>query len=328
MPKAFYLCANMLKYIIISVLCIFFFACNQPKKVSKQNKKEFSIAADTLNSLTFKDVAGTRFYEVKRRFNNGLSFNKDGFQQEPTWIIEYQYPDTMLAYSPEIKGMEHFYLQFDHGRVYNFAREFFRVIKITKDSLILQRLQVDARKVQHDERSDVFCIYYTKDYIQNKLKTTIEKLRRPTQRDTAFIKTLAARANRNPDNRDSAFAGRQPVQFLPNSKNVSTTKITTSDELTGKGLAYEYMYPEYRLEIRKSYKNFAYRFAAVVDTKGNFYVKRIEGVLKEDEEPRRRLIQGICDVYIKNLFNVVPGQTLGIAHSTEITLNVVGKTTK
>jgi len=59
--------------------------------------------------LSFKDVDGIRFYEVKRRFSNGLSFNKDGFMLAPTWIIEHKAPDTMLAYSPEKQGMEAFF---------------------------------------------------------------------------------------------------------------------------------------------------------------------------------------------------------------------------
>lgn len=316
----------MLRYISIFVATALFISCQNQSKKASTAKKDTSISADTLNSLTFKDVDGVRFYEVKRRFNNGLSFNKDGFQQEPSWIIEYKYPDTMLAFSPELNDMEHFYLQYDHGRVYNFAREFFRAIKITKDSLILQRLQVEARQVKKGIQSDVYCIYYTKDFIENKLKTTVEDLRKPTARDTAFIKDLSTRSNQNP--LKLSFAARQPVQFVPNSPNVSAEKQVTEDKLTGKGRAFDYMYPEYRLEIRKSYKEFAYRFGAVVDQNGKITVTRVEGVMPEDYEARKKLIQGICDVYLTNLYKIKPGQTLSIPHSSEVTLNVVGKLAK
>lgn len=308
----------------------FLLACNSNKSTERQEKSNL-IADDTLNTLTFKDIEGIKFYEVKRRFNNGLSFNKDGFQHEPTWIIQYKYPDTMLAYSPEKRGMESFYLQFDHGRVYNFAREFFRAIKIAKDSLILQRLQVDAkngaRVVSRDERSDVFCIYYTKDYIESVLKTTVGELQRPSKADTVFIRSLSAETNKDPANPTLAFAAREPVSFTAKSGNVSAKKMDTHDALTTRK-SYDYMYPEFRLEIKKSYKAFAYRYSVVVDAQGKMYVNRVEGVLKDDMPSRKKLLQGITDVYLENLFKITPGSTLGIPHSSEITLNVVGRLAK
>ena len=138
---------------------------------------------------------------------------KTGLCLPPTWIIEYKAPDTMLAYSPEKQGMEAFYLQFDHGRVYNFAREFFRVKTIARDSLVLQRLQVDARVITKGEVSDVNCTYYTKDYIEKVLKTTVGELQRPTKADTAFIKKLSEATYRNPSNPDTAFAATEIVQL-------------------------------------------------------------------------------------------------------------------
>lgn len=279
-------------------------------------------ATDT--GLTFKDVDGIRFYEVKRRFSNGLSFNKDGFMLQPTWIIQYQAPDTMLAYSPEKRGMEAFYLQYDHGKIYNFAREFFRVKTIAKDSLILQRLQVEAMVVANGEVSDVNCTYYTKNYIEKVLKTTVGELQRPTKLDTAFIRKLPQKTYKYPANPDTAFAATEIVELKPNSKNVSLKLIGYADSGAHRK-SYAYMYPEYRVEINKSYKTFNYRFSVVVDVKGNLYVNRIQGVLPEDVPHRKKLIQGIADVYLKNLLHIKPGTTLGIPHSSEITISLVGR---
>lgn len=289
------------------------YACNNSKSTEK--------SAD--EGLSFKDVNGVRYFEVKRRFSNGLSFNKDGFMLAPTWVIEYKHPDTMLAYSPEKQGMEAFYLQFDHGKVYNFAREFFRVKTIAKDSLVLQRLQVDARVVTEGEVSDVNCIYYTKDYIEKILKTTIGELQRPTKADTAFIKKLAAKTYKDPGNADSAFAATEIVDLKPNSKNVSVKLIGYADSGAHRK-SFAYMYPEYKIDINKSYKQFRYRFSMVVDVKGNLYVSRVEGVLPEDMPHRKKLIQGIADVYLKNLLHIKPGTTLGIPHSSEITISLAG----
>lgn len=305
-------------FFIATLVSVTLYACNS------QSEKKTKAKDDTpAESLTFRDVDGVRFYEVKRRFSNGLSFNKDGFMLAPTWIIEYKAPDTMLAYSPEKRGMEAFYLQFDHGRVYNFAREFFRVKMIAKDSLVLQRLQVDARVITKGEVSDVNCTYYTKDYIEKVLKTTIGELQRPTKLDTAFIKKRSAATYKHPANPDTAFAATEPVVFEPNSKNVKVEKLAYADSAHAKK-SYAYMYPEYRIEINKSYKAFRFRFSVVVDVKGNLYVTRIEGVLPEDVASRKKLIQGIADVYLKNLLHIKPGTTMGIPHSSEVTINLVG----
>lgn len=313
------LLAMVLKRIVffIVVFCAFILAaCNNSGTSQHKAAKE--------RELTFKEVDGIRFYEVKRRFSNGLSFNKDGFMLVPTWVIEYQHPDTMLAYSPEKEGMEAFYLQHDHGRIYNFAREFFRAKVISKDSLVLQRLQVESRTVMKGEVSDVNCIYYTKDYIENVLKTTIGELQRPSQADTAYIKKLSEATYRHPANPDTAFAATEPAVFRPNSKNVSVEKLSYSDEVNKKH-SYDYMYPEYKMIINKSYRTFNYRFSVVVDSRGNLYVNRVEGVLPEDMPARKRLLQGIVDMYIKNLFFITPGTTLEIPHSSEVTINLAGK---
>jgi hypothetical protein len=319
-----------LKYIglftgLFALICIL--SCSSGSKKSIETFQEKG--EDTTKNAAFSKVNGVRFYEVKRRFKNGLSFNAFGFQHEPTWIVEFKAPDTMLAYSPEKQGMESFYLQYDHGQVYNFAREFFRAKSITKDSLVLQRLQVDGIVIADDDdiRSDVYCTFYTKDYIENKLKTTIGELQKPTKADTLFIKQLSAKTYQNPASADLAFAARQPVVFLPNSKNVSVEKISTIDELNKRSAAVDYLYPLYRLQINKSYKDFNYSFSVIVDAKGKLHVNSVNGVMKEDVAPRKKLLQGITDVYLQNLFIIKPGRTLGIPHSSEVNLVLVGKTT-
>jgi len=303
------------KFFLFSIIAVTLYACSGDSDKKDKNSSDIG--------LTFKDVDGIRFYEVKRRFSNGLSFNKDGFMLAPTWIIEHKAPDTMLAYSPEKKGMEAFFLLHDHAKIYNFAREYFRAKVIAKDSLILQRLQVEALVVAKGEVSDVNSTYYTKDYIEKVLKTTVGELQRPTKQDTAFIKKLSERTYRHPSNPDTAFAATEIVDLKPNSKNVSLKLIGYADSGAHRK-SYAYMYPEYRIEVNKSYKEFRYRFSVVVDVKGNLYVNRIEGVLLEDVPHRKKLIQGIADVYLKNLLHIKPGTTLGIPHSSEITISLIG----
>lgn len=300
------------------MLCVFFYSCNQSESAVKTNKT----APKT--RLSFENIKGIKFEEVKRRFSNGLSFDTMGFQQEPSWIIQFVANDSVMAYSPQKKAMQGFHLHYDHGDVYNFAKEWFRIKSISKDSIVMQRLYVSNKEIAKDIRSDVNLTFYAQDYIKNTLKTTAAALQRPSARDTAFIKELSARANRNPTHRDSVFAGRKPVELIPKSKLITVKKISSVDELNGKTPAYDYLYPSYRIVIQKAYKDFGYTFTVLVDENGKMHLGTFSGHIPEYHEVRKKVLEGIISVYLENLLIIKPGTTLGIPHASEITLSVKG----
>lgn len=289
-------------------------ACNRGSKTTNP----------TLRDFTFEPVKGIRYTEVKRRFKDGYSFNNQGFMQKPSWIIEVVAEDTMSAWSPQKHRMQNFYLQYDHGNVYNFAAEFFKVKHISKDSLVFQRIQVDGKVIASDVRSDVNMTFYANDYIK-KLKTKAEELQKPTKADTAFIEKRCATVN---NNTDSAFAATDPVQFISKSKIAKVEKISTVDRSNNRTEAYDYMFPQYIIRIDRAYKDFAYQVAAVVDFQGIIHVKTVYNVLPENAEAKKKVAQGIADIYLRNLFDVAPGTTLGIPHNSEITLTMIGKAVK
>lgn len=297
---------------------LFLFSCQSPTNEERRN---------STRELSFDSIKGIKYHEVKRRFSTGLSFNEMGFQQEPTWIIQFHSNDSILAYSPEKQKMQGFHLHYDHGNVYNFAKEWFRIKKISKDSLLLQRLNLTKREISKDIRSDVNITYYAEDYIKNKLKTTPELLQRPTAADTAYIRKLAAKSNRNPSNADSAFAGRQPVQFHPLSNMIRVEKLNTVDKLNGKTEAYDYLFPRYRIDIDRAYQDFGYEFSVIVDAQGKMYLGKYGPVLPENKEARKKTLEAIINVYLMNLLKITPGKTLGIPHSSEINLVLAGKKT-
>ncbi len=302
----------------------FLFSCGE---ASKNDKSKAQKAEEPANDLTFSDIKGIRFYEVKRRFKDGLSFNKDGFQQEPSWVIEVKKRDSIMVYSPTKKIMETVYLQFDHGKIYNFMREFFRVKLITKDSLILQRLYVEGKIIADDDdyRSEVYSTYYAKDYIEKTLRTTADELQKPTKADTLFIKNLTDKTNKDPFNEATAFAARNPVVFTPLNNLITVVKQKNTNLSKHRAAVFEYMYPEYRIVIQKCYKSFNHAISVVVDANGNMSVKKVHFTL--NPEGKKKMLQGVTDVYLKNMLKVTPGKTLGIPHSSEVTIYIVGKTT-
>jgi len=306
----------MIKNIIqIFFLSLMLSACSSKNKKNDATQRDFQ----------FEPVKGIRYEEIKRRFSNGLSFNEQGFMQKPSWIIEVVSEDTMSAWSPQKQRMQNFYLQYDHGNVYNFAEEFFKVKHISKDSLVFQRIQVDGRVIADDIRSDVNMTFYAQHYIKNKLKTTAEILQYPTKADTAYIEKRVTEVNRTDT---TAFAATEPVQFLPKSKIVKVKKFSSADKLTKRTSAYDYIFPRYRIEIERAYKDFAYECLAVVDYTGNIKILSVNGVLPETAEGKKKMMQGVADIYIRNLFDVAPGTTLGIPHNSEITVMIVGKAIK
>lgn len=291
--------------------------CTSPSEEGQSTRK---------GRLSFDTIMGIKYHEVKRRFSTGLSFNELGFQQEPTWIIQFKDQDSILAYSPQKKRMQSFFLHYDHGDVYNFAKEWFRIKKISKDSLVFQRLHLTGREISKDIRSDVNITWYAESYIKNVLKTTPAALKRPTKADTLYIQRLSEKANRNPGNPDSAFAGREPVQFKAISKIISVKKISTVDKLNGRTESYDYLFPSYRIDIVNAYDDFGYEFSAVVDKNGKIYLGKFRADPPENYAPRKKTLEAIINVYLQNLLSVTPGKTLEIPHSSEINLIVTGRT--
>lgn len=293
----------------------FLLSCQQAEKTKKETK-------DFKSSI--EAVKGIRYTEVKRRFSNGLSFDTTGFQQEPSWIIEFYSADTILAFDPVQKIMQGFHLHYDHKDVYNFAKEWFRFKSIDKDSLVFQRLQVNSKAIADDIRSDVNMTFYADSYLK-KLKTEAAVLQRPSKADTLFIQEMIARADRNPTHADSVFAGRIPVQLIPRDNRIEVEKISTVDRLNGRTEAYDYLYPRFRIIIPGAYKDFGYEFNVTVDQTGKMRLGKFYMNLEEFRETRKKVLQGIIDVYLSNLLIIKPGSTLGIPHASEITVSVKGK---
>lgn len=273
---------------------------------------------------TFTAIKGIRYTEVKRRFNNGLSFTDQGFQLEPEWNLYFNADDSVRIYSPEKKQYMTYRIFHSHKALFQFAREWIRVKHVSKDSLIFQVMELESRVVMED-LSNITMTLYSDEYIKNVLKTTAEKLKAPSKEDSLFIKYRAIQANSHPD---SAFAARNPVIFKSKSKILTVEKIKPAlDPYLGfVNRSEEYLYPEYRINISKAYNNFHYSFEVRVDHTGKMQFKKfLVPVEPEFLETKTRVAQGIIDVYLKNLLEVIPGNTLGYPHSSLVNLHVIGK---
>lgn len=277
----------------------------------------------TVRDFSFEPIKGIKYYEVRRTFASGIAFNELGFQQTPEWAIRFLSDTTVQAYSPTKDKMLDFELIFSHDGVYNFAREWFRIKSISKDSLLLQRLEVNAKKIAKDVRSEVFMTFYSEDYIK-KINQTVEDLRKPRKIDSAFVKERVDLINTNITDSSHFFAARNPVEFESKTDIISVEKVSTADKLQSRSASYDYLYPEYTVRIKPAYKDFAHTISAIVDKNGKMYVYRFNA--QDDyKENRRKVLQGILDVYMAKLLSIKPGSTLGFKHSSVIVLNLIGK---
>lgn len=275
--------------------------------------------------LSFLPIKGIKFHEVKRRFSSGRSFNEMGFQQVPSWTMQFVSNDSVLVYSIQRHKMQGFHVLYDHGDVYNFAGEWFRIKKVERDSMQMQRLSLKGQVIANDIRSDVRMTFYSDNYIKNVLHSSVEALQKPSAADTAYIRKLVAKSDKNPADANIAFAGTTPVEFKPLSNLISVEKLSSIDKPSGRGEAYDYLYPEYRIVIHRAYKDFAYGFTCVVDKTGKIHLDKFRNDMPEYYEKRKKVLEGIISVYLQNLLKVMPATTLGIPHSSQITLNVSGK---
>jgi hypothetical protein len=290
-----------------------FISCtNVPSKGNRDGKR-----------IPFKPIAGIDFYETRRAFANGLSFDTLGFQQEPVWHLNFTHDDSVNVYSLKGDSMLHYAIHYDRDSIYYFGREWFRVIQLARDSLLLQRLAVQNLRVK-EARSDVYMKFYSGRFIRDSLKSTVAELRKPTARDTAFVQKMADKTNAHPYDLDSLFAARNPVKLTSINPDLKVQPHTLKEgEGISRSAAYLYLYPEFDIQINKAYKDFYHSFSVFVDKNGKMTVAKFV-ISPEFEESRRKVLQGIIDVYLENYMEVTPGNTLGIPHNTLIMLHVKG----
>src|SRR5690606_2237742 len=132
-------------WILLAAIFLLAASCrqNEPKKTESKSTE----TVQRRKMPFFKDVTAIHYLEVRRMFDDGLIFNKHGFQQVPEWDMFFTSPDSVKIYSPSRKKYIHYPIYFDHDSVINFAREWFRVKKVSADTLILQLLQVQNRVI-------------------------------------------------------------------------------------------------------------------------------------------------------------------------------------
>lgn len=273
---------------------------------------------------TFTAIRGIKYTEVRRSFNNGLSFNDQGFQLEPEWNIYFNADDSVKIFSPEKQQYMTYRIFHSHKAMFQFAREWFRVKHVSKDSILLQVMELESRLVNED-KSTIYMKLYADDYIKKVLKTDIATLKVPSREDSLFIKYRAIQAN---SNLDSGFAARNPVVLSSRSKITRVEKIKPSlDPYLGHvNRSEEYLYPEYRINIVKAYKDFQYSFSVFVDHKGKMHFKEfLVSVEPEFLETKTKVAKGIIDVYLRNTLSIKPGSTLGFPHTSLINLHVIGR---
>ncbi|CAN5470213.1 hypothetical protein BH09BAC6_BH09BAC6_29400 [soil metagenome] len=276
----------------------------------------------TKTKQLLETVKGIRFTEVKRTFNNGVSFSAQGYRLVPSWRLSFPSADSVNIYNPKRKVFVNAPVVFDHDSIFNVAWAWLRLKKLSKDSLKFQVLMVKDRVVV-DQKPNVFITFYADDYIRNVLHTDTSKLRLPSRRDTAYIKAKVSQANLH---MDSAFAAIEPVVLKSKSPLLTVTKKdVVPDDLNGAAIEDQYLSPEFDITIRKAYDDFSYSFTVWVDEKGKLvFRKSLESMEPEFKAQTLRAMKGIVDGYLNLYLNVTPGKTLGMSHSSVIILNVRG----
>ncbi|WCT10152.1 hypothetical protein [Mucilaginibacter jinjuensis] len=275
--------------------------------------------------ISFKSIQGITYTEVARRMKNGLSFNDYGYQLEPQWKMSFISDDSARIYSPIKKQLINFPLSRGYDSIFNTARAWLKVKKMSKDSLVIEILKykdglIDVTGAQ------VYMILYADNYIKNTLHSDSTILRRPGRKDSIFISKLVAKAN---SNYKAAFAARQPVQLISKSPMVKVEQRKTEPTMENNfDTSDDYLDPTFDIVINKAYRDFYYSFSIYVDDKGNM-IYRIPLVAFMEEGFKATYIkesQDIMNTYLKYFFKIIPGSTLGMSHASIISIHIKGIT--
>ncbi|MBB6108256.1 hypothetical protein SAMN05421821_102507 [Mucilaginibacter lappiensis] len=308
---------NHIKYLgaaLLLITIITSYGCKDPGRAKEKHL------------ISFRAFNGINYSEVARRQKNGLSFNEYGYQLEPQWKMKFVSDDSVSIFSPTKNTFINFPLTRGYDSVFNAARSWLKIKKMSKDSIVMEILQAKGDSIDING-SKVYMLFYADNYVKNVLHTDTSILRRPSRKDTLFVKGLAAKAN---SNITKAFSARQPVQLISKSALVSVKQKVTKPDITNNfDSSDDYLDPNFDIIINKAYKDFYYSFEVCVDDKGQMhYVKPlIDFSMSEDfKDTYVRLSQGIMSSYLQYYFKVVPGSTLGFAHASTISVHVEGRT--
>ena len=306
-----------LKLILYFSLIFFCLISCKPRNVVKHNGEK--------DRISFNRVFGIKYFEVSRRSNNGLSFNEYGYQLEPDWQINFVSNDSTSIYSPTQKKYINFPLTRGYDSIFNTARTWFKVKKITKDSMLLQLIEAKGDSI--DTRgSPVFMTFYSENFIKNVIHKDILSLKAPSKRDTMFIKSLIDSAEKDFHN---AFSARQPP--IVESKNTLVkveARHAEGDLLNNFDTSDDYMYPTFDITIERAYANFHYSFSVIVDSHGNIQYEKplVPFTGKGYEEEYISLSKAVMNSYLKYYLKIRPGSTLGMTHPSSISIHVTGIT--
>ncbi len=276
--------------------------------------------------ISFKSIQGITYTEVARRMKNGLSFNEYGYQLEPQWKMSFISDDSTRIYSPIKKQLINFPLSRGYDSIFNTARTWLKVRKMNKDSMVIEILKYKDELIDVTG-AKVYMVFYADNYIKNTLHSDSTILRRPSHSDTAYISKLVSKAN---SNYEKAFSARQPVQIISKSSMIRVEQRKTEPTMENNfDTSDDYLDPTFDIVINKAYRDFYYSFSMYVDDKGNMIYER-PLVPFTDEGFKIAYIkesQDIMNTYFKYFFKIIPGSTLGMPHTSIISIQVRGVTT-
>jgi hypothetical protein len=275
--------------------------------------------------LPFGDLKGIHYTEVRRAFNTGLVFDKQGYQMSPLWKLYFISDDSVMVFSPKMKRYYGFHVYFDHDSIFNTVDAWLKVKKMNRDSLVFQSQKVENKVIlDNEEGSNVFLTFYSEKYLKSRDPKIIQKMALPGPKDIAYIKSRAALSNAHVD---SAFSATNPATLKSKSPLAIVSQVKPESTPVEKiDPAMEYLLPEYDITIHKAYKDFSYYFSAYVDEKGQIhFIRSIVPLHQEFAASYPKIIQAIIDGYLKRYVEVTPGSTLGIRHTTIVLLTVNGK---
>ena len=179
-------------YVKRSILVVFLFVLlfagrctHHPIDPAVEKAKKEAEATRTKNLI--RKIQGIDYTEVKRVFDNGLSFSPVGYQLTPEWRISFPSVDSVNIYSPKKGRFLNAPVMFDHDSIFNVAWAWLKLQYIKKDSIKFMVLHVHDDTIV-DEKVHVFMTFYTNSYIKDALHSDTNKLRKPTRLDTDYIK--------------------------------------------------------------------------------------------------------------------------------------------
>ncbi len=257
--------------------------------------------------------------EVRRTYPNGYVYNEAGQKIAPDLTLQIISSDSLKLYSKSSGYNNWVHFSFFNDSILNIARDYYKVKKLSKDTLCLQKLVVDNNKLKlHQHMLNM--IFLNKQKLDRLPDIQKKTIREAQKMDTLYMLSLIDSAEK--ENNDFVLISHIPPQIIPLNKHSFVRVYPPVTDILEDNFPCGILISECELTVNHADTDMRTTCTLQISKTGNI---SLGGWIAGDDylyKQKGIFLQHVLEKYLKPNFRAIPGSTLGIKHKTEILIHL------